>query len=523
MRLAALFPENPVLSRELRTRMRGARAPWLLFAYVGTLSLILFVVYFAWARSQADSITGGMGGAAAASFSIGRTFYEVLFVIQALLVTLITPALTAGGISIEKEQRTYEMLSVSLLPRRHVVLGKLAAAVAFVGLLLTASLPLVSLCFLLGGVSPGEVGAAYVSLLATAFVYGAAGIAWSAVARDTTAATLLAYATVALLFFASLPLAVPYLPGFYGGSAGAFGLASLNPVGAVLYGTRPESYFGHTVPGWVPAVCVNLMLGAALTAAALHRLEYPATGRAWLVRLLTVALCMVLVALFCGGLHASYSASGFRGAVAAGSTGLTAAARRTFVCWLVAFLPCLLAPIFATGAGLYGDAAHRRRAGEPLSGLAFVVVTTGVCGAILAALGYGVGLRPFALMVPFVAFGLAGIGLLCSAALRNRWTALQATLALSLGLFVIPYSVATARRGGENGRASSRVALLYLSPHPAALEAGDPQRSIPAVPPDPPFAPVTGAVYFGFGIVTVPLAFLVQRSRARRDAAANPG
>ena len=122
-------------------------------------------------------------------------------------------------------------------------LGKLSAAVAFVTLLLASSLPLISLCFLLGGVSPGEVGASFALLVLTAFVYGAAGVAWSAVARNTTTATVLSYGTAGLLFFGTIPLFVPNAPGFYSGVGGLVqsGLRALNPVGAAWATHRPVS------------------------------------------------------------------------------------------------------------------------------------------------------------------------------------------------------------------------------------------------------------------------------------------
>jgi hypothetical protein len=186
LNLSRLRFENPVLTKELRTRMRGARAYWILFVYLLLLSLILFFTYMTWWQSQ----RGDDMGAGQAAFSVGKMFYLVVLCTQSVLVGLITPALTAGSISIEREQRTYEMLSASLLPRRSIVAGKLWAASAFVGLLLTASLPLVSLCFLLGGVSPGEVFASYGLLLTVAFVYGGVGVAWSAIARKTATATV---------------------------------------------------------------------------------------------------------------------------------------------------------------------------------------------------------------------------------------------------------------------------------------------------------------------------------------------
>ena len=43
-----LLPDNPVLTKELRVRMRGARAYWILLGYLGFLSLVMLTQYWAW-------------------------------------------------------------------------------------------------------------------------------------------------------------------------------------------------------------------------------------------------------------------------------------------------------------------------------------------------------------------------------------------------------------------------------------------------------------------------------------------
>ena len=103
-------------------------------------------------------------------WAAGRRIYDAVFALQAVLIALITPALTAGAITLEREQRAYEMLVMTQLRPMEVVAGKLAAALAFVALLLTSSLPLLSLSFFFGGVSPGERAAGLCHLLQPPFV-----------------------------------------------------------------------------------------------------------------------------------------------------------------------------------------------------------------------------------------------------------------------------------------------------------------------------------------------------------------
>ena len=197
--------DNPVLVKEIRTRMRGARAYWVLLAYVLLLTLAVGIIYMNW---YSENTAGGVSHQAASN--TGRLLFQVLFAFQAGLVALITPAITAGAVTIEREQQTYQMLATCALKPSHIITGKLLAAVAFVALLLTSSLPLVSLSFLLGGVSPGEVFGTYLSLALSAFVFGSIGVLCSASLRATAAATVATYTFVLLLFFVTLsPTTLP--------------------------------------------------------------------------------------------------------------------------------------------------------------------------------------------------------------------------------------------------------------------------------------------------------------------------
>ena len=280
MRRWTLTLDNPVVTKEFRSRMRGARAYWLLFGYLLLLSLTLFFAYLSWWNSHQVAMDYGGGGQA--GFTVGRTFFLVLFYAQAILVTLITPALTAGAISIEREQRTFEMLRSTTLPPRAITLGKLASSVSFIVLLLTSSLPLVSLCFLLGGVSPGEVFFGYLLLVCDAFVFGAIGLAWSAYAANTATATALSYGSIFLWFALTFPFAVPMLGG--GNFGLSYGLSALNPVGAVTGAVAAEHYYGWTLAAWIPALLIKGALGTLLVLSCINRLEdYPAR-RAWGMR-----------------------------------------------------------------------------------------------------------------------------------------------------------------------------------------------------------------------------------------------
>jgi len=236
---------NPLLIKELRGRMRGARAFIVLTVYLLLLTCFTSIVYYAY---QID-VTGYGGRADMAE--LGKTAFATVVLVEIFMVTFITPAFTAGAISGERERKTYELLRATLLPARKLVSGKLTSALTYMFLLILAAVPLESLAFILGGVVVEELGMALVLLLVTAFAFAAIGLFFSSLARTTLVSTVLTYAT-ALLTTIGLPLLLfmlvllldPVLMG-YGSSSpswiveaglmyGAIFLSSLSPLATAV-------------------------------------------------------------------------------------------------------------------------------------------------------------------------------------------------------------------------------------------------------------------------------------------------
>ena len=187
--VSTLPPLNPVLARELKQRMRG-RHVWLVVTlYLAVLAVILRWVYVAVVREDAF----GGGSSLLASATAGRAIFEWLLFFMLLLVCFIVPGLTAGAISGERERQTMVALQLTLLRPRSIVAGKLLASLAFVVLLIIASLPLLTVPFLVGGVALPEVAKGLWMVLVTAVTLACLTLACSAVLRRTQTATVVAY------------------------------------------------------------------------------------------------------------------------------------------------------------------------------------------------------------------------------------------------------------------------------------------------------------------------------------------
>ncbi len=190
---------NPLLIKELRGRMRGARAFVVLTVYLLLLSCFTSIIYYTY-TATASSPGGGPDMA-----YLGKVIFASVVLVEIFMVTFITPAFTAGAISGERERKTYELLRTTILPARKLVSGKLSSALTYMFLLILAAVPLESLAFVLGGVVVEELALALVILLVTAFAFAAIGILFSSFARTTLVSTVLSYVT-ALMLTVGLPV-----------------------------------------------------------------------------------------------------------------------------------------------------------------------------------------------------------------------------------------------------------------------------------------------------------------------------
>jgi len=124
--------------------------------------------------------------------------------LQTLIVAVLAPAATAGAISSEREHQTLELLAITPISSLAIVLGKLLSALAWVFVLILASIPVTALVFVFGGVAPDDMIRGYTVLFATVIGLGSVGIFFSAVTRRTGASTGLTFVTTLSLVVGTL-------------------------------------------------------------------------------------------------------------------------------------------------------------------------------------------------------------------------------------------------------------------------------------------------------------------------------
>jgi ABC-type transport system involved in multi-copper enzyme maturation permease subunit len=187
-----------IMTKELRSRMRGRRAFVVLTVYLSILALLTYGVYTIIAPDARGAGVEGLANANASAL-IGQAIFAALSIFQLILVCFIAPAFTAGQVSLEREKQTLDLLVSTPLRPASIVLGKLAAALAFVVLMIVAALPIVAIVLMYGGVTVGDLVRQQLVLLATALLLGSVGLFYSALLKRTQAATVLTYITMLAL------------------------------------------------------------------------------------------------------------------------------------------------------------------------------------------------------------------------------------------------------------------------------------------------------------------------------------
>jgi ABC-2 type transport system permease protein len=222
---------NPILIKELRSRMRGARAFVILTGMLLLLGLVSYLVYVI-------AIAAGTYSYTPLSPQIGQSMFSVVMLIELTMICFLTPAVTAGAISGEMEKQTFEMLQATPLKALQILSGKLISALSYIFLLIFAAVPLASLVFTFGGVALRDMLKALIVLATTAVLLGCVSLFASVWLKRTMRATVVSYLFVITIVIA--PLVLYILSGVLQNDIPARELLIANPVSALFSALSPS-------------------------------------------------------------------------------------------------------------------------------------------------------------------------------------------------------------------------------------------------------------------------------------------
>ena len=184
---------NPVLIKELKLRFRNLKSFTGILFYLIAMSVFVFGFIF-----LATSLTGSGFFRPDESFML----FSSMTYIQLGLILFITPALTAGTISSEREKQTLNILLTTSQTSFQIIFGKMTSSIAFLLLMIVSGLPIYSLVFLYGGVSPSQLLFIFLFYLLTLLALASIGVMFSTLIRKTIVAIIATYG--AMIFFAGV-------------------------------------------------------------------------------------------------------------------------------------------------------------------------------------------------------------------------------------------------------------------------------------------------------------------------------
>lgn len=193
---------NSVLSKEVKIRMRGWKSAAMIAIYVGILAA---VTAFVLANSMDNPYNNMMDS------NNFIAIYTTIATLQFLLIIFITPALTAGSISGERERQTLDLLLCTNISTMSIIIGKLFASINQIILLIVSSIPILSVVFLFGGITIGELLKLFLFLVIISITIGSIGIFCSTFIKKTTTSNVTTYAMILFLILGTAFFSAVYL------------------------------------------------------------------------------------------------------------------------------------------------------------------------------------------------------------------------------------------------------------------------------------------------------------------------
>lgn len=211
---------NPIFAKELRSQAFGGGI-WLFRAAYTCFAVSVLLM------------------AAVAGNLVGQTpdvIRVVAVVFQLGMVVLVVPSLTAGAVTQERERGCLDLLRMARVRATSLLAGKLGVALLFMSFLVVGSAPGWAVIYALETNTLREISYCWTVILGTMVLCTMIGLAASALAPRTSAATALAYGMMGILTVATL---LPLLMGDQLAAPVRDAVLTFNPIIAAIQTLAP--------------------------------------------------------------------------------------------------------------------------------------------------------------------------------------------------------------------------------------------------------------------------------------------
>jgi ABC-type transport system involved in multi-copper enzyme maturation permease subunit len=207
----------------------------------------------------------------------GAAAFEIIARLQLAVAIPFSALLVASAVALEKDRKTLDLLLLTSLSNSELVLGKLLAGMLSVIVVVVATLPLLMIVALLGGVSNGQILRVQAVTIASALAAGSLG-STIALWREKTFQALAMTALVLVLWLVAWEIVAAVGAGaiWFGLPANWWAIA-MSPWQAVQEAGRPIFDKPHPTAAWADPVVmflfVSIVQAAALNLIAMIRLR----------------------------------------------------------------------------------------------------------------------------------------------------------------------------------------------------------------------------------------------------------
>lgn len=176
---------NPIWKKELVVGSRSMKMSWAIMGINAFLTIIVLIVL---------SITNMSAATSGYRYATLIWLFPILGCIECGLISLIVPVITSGSISGERERQTLDVMLTTPVTTFSIAVGKLGSAMSVVMMYMIASIPVMAIAFVLGGMSWWALLGLFGMLLYLGIYVGSVGVLCSSVVKKSVVSTILTIA-----------------------------------------------------------------------------------------------------------------------------------------------------------------------------------------------------------------------------------------------------------------------------------------------------------------------------------------
>lgn len=206
---------NPIVKKDVKVQSRSMKICFGVLVYELILALVFFFAMFIIQENNtyySDNIYSELVG-----------LYPVLAITQFVILGVIVPVRTASSISGERERQTFDIMMTTGMTPFSVVTGKVMTAIVQSMLFIAASLPIMALSFVVGGMSWSYLFWFFAIALLISIFSASIGILCSCLCKKSVSAVIMSYVFYLIFFIGTLVPSILYeiyrINYWYNGSA----------------------------------------------------------------------------------------------------------------------------------------------------------------------------------------------------------------------------------------------------------------------------------------------------------------